>query len=114
MSHSHEHVASVSGAPADAFTREATYAATRRPVELAQTLLPEAYTSEAFFALARPVEIVGPAVIRAADKALDAGLIRRQELRRAVAADARTPRRCLRISATCPRGPPAIVSRSGR
>ena len=38
---------------ADAFTREATYAATRRPVDLAQTLMPEAYTSEAFFALER-------------------------------------------------------------
>src|SRR5918994_1657619 len=53
MSHSHERVASPSGAPADAFTREATYAATRRPVALAQTLTPEAYTSEAFFALER-------------------------------------------------------------
>jgi choline monooxygenase len=36
-----------------AFTREETYAATRRPVSLAQTLLPEAYTSEAFFAIER-------------------------------------------------------------
>jgi choline monooxygenase len=36
-----------------AFTREETYARTRRPVSLAQTLLPEAYTSEAFFALER-------------------------------------------------------------
>jgi choline monooxygenase len=53
MSHTHEHVASVSGTSADAFTREATYAATRRPVALAQTLTPEAYTSEAFFALER-------------------------------------------------------------
>jgi phenylpropionate dioxygenase-like ring-hydroxylating dioxygenase large terminal subunit len=53
MSHSHEHVAYPSGAPADAFTREATYAATRRPVDLAQTLTPEAYTSEAFFAVER-------------------------------------------------------------
>jgi choline monooxygenase len=35
------------------FTREETYAATRRPVSLAETLLPEAYTSEAFFALER-------------------------------------------------------------
>jgi choline monooxygenase len=39
--------------PADVFTREETYAATRRPVSLAETLLPEAYTSEAFFALER-------------------------------------------------------------
>jgi hypothetical protein len=38
---------------AEAFTREETYAATRRPVALAETLLPEAYTSEAFFALER-------------------------------------------------------------
>ena len=37
----------------DRFTQEETYAATRRPVALAQTLLPEAYTSEAFFALER-------------------------------------------------------------
>jgi phenylpropionate dioxygenase-like ring-hydroxylating dioxygenase large terminal subunit len=35
------------------FTREETYAATRRPVSLAETLLPAAYTSEAFFALER-------------------------------------------------------------
>src|SRR3954453_7089964 len=40
-------------ARADALTREETYAATRRPVSLAETLLPEAYTSEAFFALER-------------------------------------------------------------
>jgi choline monooxygenase len=39
--------------PAEAFTREETYATTRRPVSLAETLLPEAYTSEAFFALER-------------------------------------------------------------
>jgi choline monooxygenase len=38
---------------ADRFTREETYAPTRRPVALAQTLLPEAYTSDAFFALER-------------------------------------------------------------
>jgi choline monooxygenase len=38
---------------ADAFTREDTYAATRRPVALAETLTPEAYTSERFFALER-------------------------------------------------------------
>jgi choline monooxygenase len=37
----------------DAFTREETYARTRRPVELAETLIPEAYTSERFFALER-------------------------------------------------------------
>jgi choline monooxygenase len=37
----------------DAFTREETYAATRRPVSAAATLLPEAYTSEAFLALER-------------------------------------------------------------
>jgi choline monooxygenase len=41
------------GARAEAFTREETYAATRRPVSLAQTLLPEAYTSDAFFAVER-------------------------------------------------------------
>jgi phenylpropionate dioxygenase-like ring-hydroxylating dioxygenase large terminal subunit len=41
------------GAPADAFTREETYAATRRPVDLAQTLTPEAYRSDAFFAVER-------------------------------------------------------------
>jgi choline monooxygenase len=33
------------------FTREETYAATRRPVTLAQTLISEAYTSEAFHAI---------------------------------------------------------------
>ena len=38
---------------AEPFTREETYAATRRPVSLAETLLPEAYTSETFFALER-------------------------------------------------------------
>ena len=38
---------------ADAFTLEETYAATRRPVELAETLPPEAYASERFFALER-------------------------------------------------------------
>jgi choline monooxygenase len=36
-----------------AFTREETYAATRRPVSLAETLLPEAYTSDEFFRLER-------------------------------------------------------------
>lgn len=40
------------GSP-DRFVREETYAATRRPVELAQTLLPEAYSSEEFFAVER-------------------------------------------------------------
>jgi choline monooxygenase len=39
--------------PAQAFTREETYAATRRPVTLAQTLIADAYTSEAFHALER-------------------------------------------------------------
>ena len=38
---------------ADRFTCEETYAPTRRPVALAQTLLPDAYTSDAFFALER-------------------------------------------------------------
>jgi choline monooxygenase len=38
---------------AERFTHEETYAATRRPVELAETLLPEAYTSEVFFGLER-------------------------------------------------------------
>ena len=38
---------------ADRFTREETYAATRRPVELAQTLVPAAYTSDTFLALER-------------------------------------------------------------
>jgi choline monooxygenase len=40
-------------ARAKAFTREETYAATRRPVSLAETLLPEAYTSDAFFVIER-------------------------------------------------------------
>lgn len=40
-------------AAADVFVREETYAATRRPVELAETLTPEAYTSEDFFAVER-------------------------------------------------------------
>ena len=39
--------------PDEAYTREATYAATRRPVAGATTLLPDAYTSERFFALER-------------------------------------------------------------
>jgi choline monooxygenase len=38
---------------ADRFGREQTYAATRRPVALAQTLIPDAYTSEEFFSLER-------------------------------------------------------------
>ena len=41
------------GVPAHAFTREETYAATRRPVHLAQTLTPDAYTSAEFFAVER-------------------------------------------------------------
>src|SRR3954449_392324 len=47
-------------AAAHSFTREETYAATRRPVSLAQTLLPEAYTSEAFFALERERVFASP------------------------------------------------------
>ena len=43
----------MSATPAERFLLEETYAATRRPVASAQTLLPEAYTSEAFFALER-------------------------------------------------------------
>jgi choline monooxygenase len=35
------------------FTREATYARTRRPVALAETITPEAYTSDAFFTVER-------------------------------------------------------------
>jgi choline monooxygenase len=35
------------------FTQEETYTGTRRPVEFAETLTPEAYTSEAFFAVER-------------------------------------------------------------
>jgi choline monooxygenase len=38
---------------ADAFTLEETYAATRRPVDLAETLPPAVYSSERFFALER-------------------------------------------------------------
>ena len=41
-----------SGLP-DRFVREETYAHTRRPVELAETLLPEAYSSDEFFAIER-------------------------------------------------------------
>ncbi|MGH3627613.1 MAG: aromatic ring-hydroxylating oxygenase subunit alpha, partial [Sciscionella sp.] len=37
--------------PAEAFTAETTYRATRLPVELASTLIPDAYTSPEFFAL---------------------------------------------------------------
>src|SRR3954463_14445332 len=48
-----EHATPPMGAHAEAFTHEETYAATRRPVSLAETLLPDAYTSEAFFALER-------------------------------------------------------------
>jgi phenylpropionate dioxygenase-like ring-hydroxylating dioxygenase large terminal subunit len=39
--------------PPAAFTREETYAATRRPVDLASTLIPDAYTSPEFHALER-------------------------------------------------------------
>jgi phenylpropionate dioxygenase-like ring-hydroxylating dioxygenase large terminal subunit len=39
--------------PADAFTREETYAGTRLPVELATTLIPDAYTEQSFFDLER-------------------------------------------------------------
>ena len=37
--------------PVEAFTREETYAATRLPVDLASTLIPDAYTSQAFHEL---------------------------------------------------------------
>ena len=39
--------------PAEAFTREETYAATRLPVELATTLIPDAYTEQSYFDLER-------------------------------------------------------------
>src|SRR5215211_4616942 len=52
MTHA-EQTAQAVDARAEAFTREETYAATRRPVSSAQTLLPEAYTSDAFFAVER-------------------------------------------------------------
>jgi choline monooxygenase len=39
--------------PADAFTREETYRLTRLPVDLASTLIPDAYTSQSFFELER-------------------------------------------------------------
>src|SRR4051794_33624854 len=48
-----DHAAQSVDARAEAFTREETYAATRRRVSLAETLLPEAYTSEVFFAIER-------------------------------------------------------------
>ncbi len=38
---------------ADAFTLEQTYAATRRHAAVARTLLPQAYTSDEFFAIER-------------------------------------------------------------
>ena len=41
------------GGSADRFVLEETYAPTRRPVELAETLLPEGYSSEEFFAIER-------------------------------------------------------------
>jgi choline monooxygenase len=39
--------------PAEAFTREETYAATRLPVDRATTLIPDAYTEQTFFDLER-------------------------------------------------------------
>ena len=39
--------------PTEDFTKEETYRRTRLPVDLASTLLPEAYTSEEFFAIER-------------------------------------------------------------
>ena len=39
--------------PAEDFAREETYGRTRAPVDLASTLLPEAYTSPEFFAIER-------------------------------------------------------------
>jgi choline monooxygenase len=39
--------------PAEAFTDERTYAGTRMPVDLAVTLIPDAYTSQAFFDIER-------------------------------------------------------------
>ena len=39
--------------PADAFTRAETYAATRLPVDFASTIVPDAFTSDAFFELER-------------------------------------------------------------
>ena len=39
--------------PAAAFTEESTYAATRLPVDLASTLIPDAYVSAEFHALER-------------------------------------------------------------
>ena len=39
--------------PAEDFTREETYRRTRLPVDLASTLLPDAYTSQEFFAIER-------------------------------------------------------------
>ncbi|NUR74921.1 MAG: aromatic ring-hydroxylating dioxygenase subunit alpha [Thermoleophilia bacterium] len=39
--------------PAEAFTEESTYAATRLPVNAASTLIPDAYVSDAFFELER-------------------------------------------------------------
>jgi choline monooxygenase len=51
MGHRHENGSDSGGA--DAFTREETYAGTRRPVQYAQTLLPDAYTSDAFLAVER-------------------------------------------------------------
>jgi choline monooxygenase len=48
--HSVRYICSPSEQP---FTQKETYTGTRRPVEFAETLTPEAYTSEAFFAVER-------------------------------------------------------------
>jgi choline monooxygenase len=45
--------------PAESFTREDTYAATRLPVELASTLIPDAYTEQSFFELEREQVFAG-------------------------------------------------------
>ena len=45
--------------PAEAFTDEATYLQTRLPVDLAATLIPDAYTSGEFFGLEEPAMRVG-------------------------------------------------------
>jgi choline monooxygenase len=53
MSHGDQQDPFFAGTPAAAFTNEETYAPTRRPVALAETLMPDAYTSETFFAVER-------------------------------------------------------------
>jgi choline monooxygenase len=45
--------------PAEAFTREETYAATRLPVDLATTLIPDAYTEQSYFDLEREQVFAG-------------------------------------------------------